>query len=112
MAPIKPEDCKNMDEVRTEIDRLDTALVTLIGERFGYVDRAWQLTMEKIDALLLLRAFEDGADAVYVAGCALGDCHFIEGNVRGKAAVRFTKKLLEEAGFAKGSVRFGMEKNK
>jgi isochorismate pyruvate lyase len=43
MAPIKPEDCKNMDEVRTEIDRLDTALVTLIGERFGYVDRAWQL---------------------------------------------------------------------
>jgi isochorismate pyruvate lyase len=43
MAPIKPEDCKNMDEVRAEIDRLDTALVTLIGERFGYVDRAWQL---------------------------------------------------------------------
>ena len=43
MAPIKPEDCKNMDEVRTEIDRIDTALVTLIGERFGYVDRAWQL---------------------------------------------------------------------
>jgi isochorismate pyruvate lyase len=43
MAPIKPEDCKNMDEVRTEIDRLDTALVALIGERFGYVDRAWQL---------------------------------------------------------------------
>jgi isochorismate pyruvate lyase len=29
--------------VRAEIDRLDTALVTLIGERFGYVDRAWQL---------------------------------------------------------------------
>jgi isochorismate pyruvate lyase len=43
MAPIKPEDCKNMDQVRAEIDRLDTALVTLIGERFGYVDRAWQL---------------------------------------------------------------------
>ncbi len=43
MAPIKPEDCKNMNQVRAEIDRLDTALVTLIGERFGYVDRAWQL---------------------------------------------------------------------
>jgi isochorismate pyruvate lyase len=41
--PIKPEDCKTMDDVRAEIDRLDTALVTLIGERFGYVDRAWQL---------------------------------------------------------------------
>lgn len=43
MAPIKAEDCRNMDEVRAEIDRIDTALVTLIGERFGYVDRAWQL---------------------------------------------------------------------
>ena len=43
MAPIKPQDCENMDQVRAEIDRLDTALVELIGERFGYVDRAWQL---------------------------------------------------------------------
>ena len=43
MAPIKAQDCKNMDQVRAEIDRLDTALVTLLGERFTYVDRAWQL---------------------------------------------------------------------
>jgi isochorismate pyruvate lyase len=43
MAPIKAQDCKNMEEVRAEIDRLDTALVTLLGERFTYVDRAWQL---------------------------------------------------------------------
>ena len=32
-----------MDQVRAEIDRLDTALVELLGERFTYVDRAWQL---------------------------------------------------------------------
>ncbi|MBU2534319.1 MAG: chorismate mutase [Alphaproteobacteria bacterium] len=43
MAPIKAEDCKNMEQVRAEIDRLDTALVELLGERFTYVDRAWQL---------------------------------------------------------------------
>ena len=43
MAPIKAQDCKNMEEVRAEIDRCDTALVELIGERFTYVDRAWQL---------------------------------------------------------------------
>lgn len=43
MAPIKAQDCENMDQVRAEIDRLDTALVTLLGERFTYVDRAWQL---------------------------------------------------------------------
>jgi len=43
MAPIKAPDCENMDQVRAEIDRLDTALVELLGERFTYVDRAWQL---------------------------------------------------------------------
>ncbi len=34
-----------MSQVRTEIDRIDAALVDLIAERFGYVDRAWQLKM-------------------------------------------------------------------
>ena len=34
-----------MTQVRDEIDRIDAALVDLIAERFGYVDRAWQLKM-------------------------------------------------------------------
>jgi isochorismate pyruvate lyase len=34
-----------MSQVRTEIDRIDAALVDLIADRFGYVDRAWQLKM-------------------------------------------------------------------
>ena len=34
-----------MADVRTEIDRLDTALVDIIGERFGYVERAWQIKL-------------------------------------------------------------------
>jgi len=37
------QDCRDMTEVRAEIDRIDAALVDLIAERFGYVDRAWQL---------------------------------------------------------------------
>ena len=35
-----------MSEVRGEIDRIDTALVDLVAERFGYVERAWQLKLE------------------------------------------------------------------
>jgi isochorismate pyruvate lyase len=35
-----------MTEVRTEIDRVDNALVDAIAERFGYVERAWQLKLE------------------------------------------------------------------
>lgn len=43
-APAKPpQDCASMDEVRAEIDRVDRALVDLIAERWGYIDRAWQL---------------------------------------------------------------------
>ena len=37
-----PEDCASMQEVRDEIDRLDSALVDLLAARWGYVDRMWQ----------------------------------------------------------------------
>ena len=50
MAPRKAEECKDMDAVREEIDRIDAALVDLIGERFGYVDRAWQLKQSPAEA--------------------------------------------------------------
>jgi isochorismate pyruvate lyase len=32
-----------MEQVRAEIDRIDAALLDLVAERFGYVERAWQL---------------------------------------------------------------------
>ncbi|MCK4958832.1 MAG: hydrogenase iron-sulfur subunit, partial [Planctomycetes bacterium] len=50
----------------------------------------------KVDALLLMKAFEEGADAVFVAGCLEGQCHFLEGNLRAKKRVSYVKRLLEE----------------
>ena len=50
MAPRKAEECKDMDALREEIDRIDAELVDLIGERFGYVDRAWQLKQSPAEA--------------------------------------------------------------
>jgi isochorismate pyruvate lyase len=38
----KAADCQNMSEVRTEIDRVDAALVDLMAERWTYVDKAWE----------------------------------------------------------------------
>ncbi|MGI8853057.1 MAG: chorismate mutase [Methyloceanibacter sp.] len=52
MAPREPPDCKDMDQVRAEIDRIDVALVDLIGERFAYVDRAWQLKQSPVEAIV------------------------------------------------------------
>jgi isochorismate pyruvate lyase len=39
----KPEECRSMDEVRVEIDRVDNAIVDALAERWGYVDRMWAL---------------------------------------------------------------------
>jgi coenzyme F420-reducing hydrogenase delta subunit len=52
----------------------------------------------KIDVIHLLRAFEDLADGVYVAGCEEGSCHFLEGNLRAKKRVQYAKKILDEIG--------------
>jgi isochorismate pyruvate lyase len=40
-----PQDCKDLSDVRVEIDRCDRALVEMIAERFGYVERAWQIKL-------------------------------------------------------------------
>jgi isochorismate pyruvate lyase len=42
----QPSACADLGQVRQEIDRIDSALVALIAERFGYVERAWQLKLE------------------------------------------------------------------
>lgn len=52
----------------------------------------------KVDANMILEAFVDGADGVMVAGCEIGSCHFIQGNVRAVKRVAYAKELLAEAG--------------
>ena len=52
----------------------------------------------KVDALYLMKAFEDGADGVFVAGCLEGQCHYLEGNLRAKRKVAYVKRLLAEVG--------------
>ncbi len=52
----------------------------------------------RIDIRLILQAFEDGADGVYVAGCLEGDCHFLKGNYRAKLRVAQAKKILNDVG--------------
>ncbi len=36
----------------------------------------------RIDPQFIVEAFRDGADGVLVAGCHLGDCHYIDGNYK------------------------------
>jgi coenzyme F420-reducing hydrogenase delta subunit len=52
----------------------------------------------KTDVGYILKAFEDGADGVYVVGCPIGNCHHVRGNERGNARVERAKVLLDDIG--------------
>ena len=38
-----PQDCRSMQELRAQIDRLDRQLIEMLVTRAGYIDRAAQL---------------------------------------------------------------------
>jgi len=52
----------------------------------------------KVDVIHIMKAFQKGADGVYVAGCLEGDCHFKNGNIKALKRVEYVKKLLDEVG--------------
>ena len=52
----------------------------------------------RVDINHLLKAFLAGWDAVMVSGCEIGDCHYLEGNLRAKERVAQAQTLLKESG--------------
>ena len=52
----------------------------------------------RVDIIHLLKAIEDGADGVYVAGCLEGECHYISGNLKAKKRVKYVKSVLKDLG--------------
>ena len=39
----KPDDCKSMDELRHQIDKLDVKIIELLANRSEFIDRATEL---------------------------------------------------------------------
>jgi len=52
----------------------------------------------KVDVIHILRAFEKGADGVYVVGCMEGDCRFENGNLRARRRVEQASTILDAVG--------------
>ena len=52
----------------------------------------------RLEVTYFMKAFEQGADGVLVAGCLEGGCHFQEGNLHAKMKVIQAKMLLKEVG--------------
>ena len=52
----------------------------------------------KVDAIHIMKAFEKGADGVYIVGCMEGSCQFIRGNIRARKRVEQAQALLDKIG--------------
>lgn len=59
----------------------------------------------RLEVEYYMKALENGADGVLVAGCLEGGCHFIEGNLFAKRRVNATREMLEECGIEKERLR-------
>ncbi|MCG8642040.1 MAG: hydrogenase iron-sulfur subunit [Desulfobacterales bacterium] len=52
----------------------------------------------RVDVIHVLRALEEGADGVMIAGCLEGECHFLEGNLKARKRITQVKTLLKRIG--------------
>jgi coenzyme F420-reducing hydrogenase delta subunit/predicted XRE-type DNA-binding protein len=52
----------------------------------------------RVDPVFIFRAFAEGIDAVFVGGCHLADCHYIDGNYGALRTISICKKILEQVG--------------
>ncbi|MCE8425491.1 MAG: hydrogenase iron-sulfur subunit [Candidatus Methanoperedens sp.] len=55
----------------------------------------------RIDPLHVFNAFLEGADAVLVTGCHIGDCHYVNGNDKTKIKYRYLENVVHELGIEK-----------
>ena len=52
----------------------------------------------RVDPVIVLETLAQGADGVLVAGCHIGDCHYITGNLQAERKIKMLKKLLARTG--------------
>jgi coenzyme F420-reducing hydrogenase delta subunit len=59
----------------------------------------------RVDPVIILEMFTNGADGVIVTGCHPGDCHYVEGNLYEERKIKMLKKLLTLTGLELGRLR-------
>jgi coenzyme F420-reducing hydrogenase delta subunit len=58
----------------------------------------------RVDGIHILKALEDGADAVFVLGCLEKNCYYDTGSIEGRKRVGYVKQMLSEVGIEKERV--------
>lgn len=61
----------------------------------------------RVDPLFVIEAFRNGADAVMVGGCKLGECKYVEGNFQALIMAEMVKNLMKLIGL--NEERFKLE---
>lgn len=59
----------------------------------------------RIDPYIVLEAFAQGVDGVFIGGCHPGDCHYLEGNYQAERKIKMTRQLVKRAGLDAGRLR-------
>ena len=60
----------------------------------------------RVEPKLILSAFREGADGVWVSGCHPGECHYLEGNYYARRKFGLMKMLLEHLGIDSDRIHF------
>lgn len=58
-----------------------------------------------VDPKYVIKALLEGADAVLISGCHIGDCHYINGNLKARRRIKLLKEILPRFGFDERRVK-------
>jgi len=61
----------------------------------------------RVNPMIILKSFQQGADGVLVAGCHPGDCHYVDGNYYARRRLAMLEPFLQYLGIEKD--RFKLE---
>lgn len=59
----------------------------------------------RIDPVIVIETFVQGADGVLIVGCHPPDCHFVDGNLQAERKIKMLQKLILRTGFEPERIR-------
>ena len=54
----KPSDCTSIEDIREEIDRIDSEVIKLLGERFGFVKEVVKYKSKDRDSVVAKKRYD------------------------------------------------------
>ncbi|MEN6440288.1 MAG: hydrogenase iron-sulfur subunit [Syntrophobacter sp.] len=59
----------------------------------------------RVDPIYLTEGLKSGFDGVFIFGCHIGDCHYLEGNVYAEKRMQMVENLFDLSGIGRSRVR-------